>query len=167
MNPRLAIIAASVLAVAVAAVLSCGRSAVAAVACPAPAAVCDDLLQQQQSIEAAFLAASGVDDGDAAIREAAGECAVQLSRAALDGGCVEPCVELCRLHPCPVLDEAGAVDVDGDCVARCAVVVTESAGVDLDRALSRAAEDPGLCSCRGCGAPDDALCTVLFDCAAD
>ena len=166
MTPRLALIAASVLAVVVGA---CGRSAVPAVACPAPAAVCDDLLQQQQTVEAAFLAASGDDDGDATIRQAAGECAVQLSRAALDGGCVEPCVELCRLHPCPVLDETGAVDVDGDgdCAARCAVVVGENAGVDLDRALSRAAEDPGLCSCRGCGAPDDALCTALFDCAAD
>lgn len=165
MNQRLALIAA--VAVAVAAFGGCGRSAVPAVACPAPAAACDDLLEQQQGIEAAFLAASGDDDGDAAIRQAAGECAVQLSRAALEGGCVEPCVELCRLHPCPVLDEAGAVDVNGDCAARCAVVIGENAGVDLDRALSRAAEDPGLCSCRGCGAPDDALCTALFDCAAD
>ena len=167
MNPRLVLIAASILVVALAAVAACGRSAEPAVACPAPATVCDELLQQQQSIEAAFLAASSADDGDAAIRAAAGECAVQLSRAALDGGCVEPCVELCRLHPCPVLDEVGAVDVDGDCAARCAVVIGENAGVDLDRALSRAAEDPGLCSCRGCGAPDDALCTALFDCAAD
>jgi hypothetical protein len=164
-NQRLAlVIAAAVVAVAV--VGACGRSAEPAIACPAPAADCDDLLAQQQAIESAH-AAAAVEGGDAAVRVAAGECAVQLSRAALDGGCVEACVELCRLHPCPVLDESGAVDADGDCAARCGVVIGENAGIDLDRALARAAEDPGLCSCRGCGAPDDALCTALFDCATD
>jgi hypothetical protein len=162
---RLALVVASVL-VAATAVGACGRSAEPAVACPAPAAECDDLLAQQQAIEATY-AAAAVDDGDPAVRVAAGECAVLLSRAALDGGCVEACVELCRLHPCPVLDEAGAVDPAGDCPARCGVVVGENAGVDIRRAIARAAEDPGLCSCRGCGAPDDALCTALFDCATE
>jgi hypothetical protein len=156
----------TVVLVATAAIGACGRSAEPAVACPAPATDCDDLLAQQRAIESAYTAAA-VDGDDPAVRAAAGECAVLLSRAALDAGCVEACVELCRLHPCPILDDSGVVDDDGDCVARCGVVVAESAGVDLDRALSRAAQDPGLCSCRGCGAPDDALCTALFDCAAE
>lgn len=149
--------------------IACGRSTEPVVPCPAPAADCATLLQQQQAIEAAYTAASPVDDGvadpgDAAARQEAGECAVQLVRASLELGCVDRCVELCRLHPCSVLDEAGAVDVDGDCAARCGVVVAATP-VALDAAIIAAAEEPGQCTCRGCGAPDDALCTALFDCA--
>jgi hypothetical protein len=147
---------------------ACGRSAEPVVACPAPAADCATLLQQQTTVETAYGAALPVDDeddGDADARREAGECAAQLVQASLELGCVDRCVELCRLHPCPVLDEAGAVDVDGDCVARCGVVVGQSPAVAIDTAITRAAEEPGLCTCRGCGAPDDALCTGLFDCA--
>lgn len=150
--------------------LSCGRSAEPVVACPAPAADCATLLQQQQGIEARYAGAADDvdvnDELDAAVRQQAGECVVQLATASLDLGCVDRCVELCRLHPCPVLDDAGAVDATGDCAARCATVTAADATVDLDTAITRAAEEPGLCTCRGCGAPGDALCTSLFDCAA-
>jgi hypothetical protein len=143
---------------------SCGRSAESAVNCPAPAADCSELEEQQAAAEAAHAAAPA--DGEGAdVRRDAGECVALLVAEAVVGECVDPCAELCRLHPCPVLDADGVVDVDADCAARCAEVVEADGSVDLDTALARAAQEPAFCTCRGCGAPDDALCTGLFDCA--
>ncbi len=143
---------------------SCGRSAESTVGCPAPAATCPELAEQQAAAEAAR-AGAPADAGGAATRREAGECVAFLVSEAVEGECVEPCDELCRLHPCPVKDADGVVDVDADCAARCAEVIDDNPGVDLDTALARAAQEPTLCTCRGCGAPDDALCTALFDCA--
>jgi len=151
------------------ALTACGRSAEAVVGCPAPGDECAVVLEQQAGIEAVYAAAAV--DGDAAaaaVRAESGACIQALVARSLELGCVAPCGELCRLHPCPILSAEGAVVVgDTACVDRCAevsadVAVAQTLGVAIDRA----AEEPGLCTCRGCASPDDALCTQLFDCAA-
>ena len=166
--PRQIFLKPFVTCVVVAAMMACGRSAEPAVACPAPSDDCAVLLEQQAGIEAVYAGAAV--DGDsaaAAVRAESGECVQALVGRSLELGCVEPCAELCRLHPCPVLSAEGDIVVaDTACIDRCAevsadVAVAQSLGVAIDRA----AEEPGLCTCRGCASPDDALCTELFDCA--
>ena len=146
---------------------ACGRSAEPVVACPAPADDCVALLEQQARIETIYATAAGEGDTAAAVREESGACVQTLVDRALKLGCVEPCAELCRLHPCPVLSVDGVVVVeDGVCEARCAEVTADSAVAQtLTVAIDRAAAEPGLCTCRGCASRDDALCTELFDCA--
>lgn len=150
---------------------ACGRSAEPVVACPAPADDCVALLEQQAGIETIYAAAAGEGDTAAAVRDESGACVQTLVDRALQLGCVEPCAELCRLHPCPVLSVDGDVVVqdgveDGVCEARCAEVSADSAVAQtLAVAIDRAAAEPGFCTCRGCASRDDALCTELFDCA--
>ncbi len=135
------------------ALVSCGRSAAPLVACPAPADDCDALLEQQDTVEAAFAANAGQNgDGDAA-REAA-DCVALLTQVRLDQGCAEPCAELCRLHPCEA--PAGA-----DCTASCL-----DAGVAIDDVADAAvvvANTPGVCTCDVC-ADVQAVCDVSFVC---
>ncbi len=150
---------------------ACGRSAEPVVPCPAPADDCAALLDQQAAIEAIYAAAADEGDTAAAVREESGACAQTLVGRALQLGCVEPCAELCRLHPCPVLSVDGDVVVqdgveDGACETRCAEVAADGAVAQtLAVAIDRAAAEPGFCTCRGCASRDDALCTQLFDCA--
>jgi hypothetical protein len=157
-----------VASVVVTALMACGRSAEPVVACPAPSDDCAVLLEQQAGVEAVYAGAAV--DGDsaaAAVRAESGACVQVLVGRSLELGCVEPCAELCRLHPCPVLSAEGAIVVgDTACIDRCAEVSADVAvGQSLGVAIDRAAEEPGLCTCRGCASPDDALCTGLFDCA--
>ena len=85
----------------------------------------------------------------------------------IDGACVEPCGELCRLHPCVILDAGGARQDTAGCGARCLELVADQsiAAADLKVAIEKAAENPGFCTCRACLVEDDAFCTQLFDCA--
>lgn len=152
--------------------LSCGRSAVPEVACPALADDCDGLARQAAALEAAYQdAVAGSSDeaaveATAAARAEAGQCRQLIADAQLDGACIEVCPELCRLHPCGVLDADGARQDPGACADRCAEL--DDAGAfaptDLETAVVKAAEDPGFCTCRACTSADDALCTQLFDC---
>ena len=105
---------------------ACGRSAESEVGCPAPAASCPDLAEQQAAAEAAH-AGAAADASGAAVRREAGECVAALVAEAVVGQCVDACDELCRLHPCPVKGADGAVDVDADCAARCAEVIADNA----------------------------------------
>ena len=154
---------------------ACGRSAEPAFACPQPAADCGDLEEQQTAIEAAFTAAADRNSDpeiavakDAVEMEEASQCEQLLVEQSLDLQCYDDvCAELCRLHPCFVLDDAGELDEPAACGARCTTLVDEGAvaAADLEVALLKAAENPGFCTCRACTAAADALCTRLFDCA--
>jgi len=149
---------------------ACGRTPEPRVACPAPADDCATLLEQQQQSEAIYIdnAVRGQDVGAAERREA-GVCVQLLTDRVLDLGCAAPCDELCRLHPCAVLDESGARLETSACVERCTALVGDQSIVadDLAVAVDKAAENPGFCTCRACVSEDDALCTQLFDCAID
>ena len=146
-------------------VFGCGRSAPPLVACPEPADACDDLIAQQRSIEDVYVGAAD----DAALRDEAAQCTQLLVEVSLDRECVDGCSELCRLHPCAVVDDDGNRFDPAACAARCAALADEGAIDDdaLDEAIAHAAEAPGFCTCRACTAADDALCTRLFDCAID
>jgi hypothetical protein len=148
--------------------VACGRTPEPAVPCPAPADTCDDVLAQQAELEAVYGAAAseGPAEGTAARRESAA-CVQLLTNRALDLGCVDSCAELCRLHPCAVLDDAGNRQPSSACADRCtALVADQSIVVDnLPFAVEKAADNPGFCTCRACITADDAFCTQLFDCA--
>lgn len=148
------------------AVVACGRSAEEAFACPAVGDDCAAIANAQQSAEAAYAVAADARDADQ--MDATAQCVQQHVDAAVDGACVDRCDELCRLHPCNVLDEAGAPASTAQCPARCATLRADGAfsNDDLDLAVFKAAENPGFCTCRACTAFDDALCTQLFTCAA-
>ena len=144
---------------------ACGRSAEETYACPALGDDCSAIADAQESAEAAY--ASAADDKDAEQMDAAAQCVQLHVDAAVDGACVDRCDELCRLHPCNVLDGDGAAVATSACPARCAALHDDGAfsNDDLDVAVFKAAENPGFCTCRACTAFDDALCTQLFDCA--
>jgi hypothetical protein len=148
-------------------VAGCGRTAEPAYPCPFVPADCATLLSVQATVEADFAAA--VAAGDVARREEAGQCAQLMTDALVDGNCAPRCALLCRLHPCP--SPAAAADDATTCPARCEALVASGA-VDnptLDDAVFHAAEAPGFCTCRGCGAndqPSPAVCAELFACTA-
>ncbi len=158
----------SSLVVSVVVLAGCGRTPEPVVPCPAPADACDDLLQQQADLEAIYEDASddGKDKGVAERRESAA-CLQLITDRLIDGACVEPCGELCRLHPCVILDAGGARQDTAGCGARCLELVADQsiAAADLKVAIEKAAENPGFCTCRACLVEDDAFCTQLFDCA--
>ncbi len=143
---------------------ACGRSAEPLLACPQPAAECKDLIAQQSTVEAVF---AGADDADVDLRDEAAQCTQLLVEVSLDQQCVEGCAELCRLHPCAVVDDAGGRFDPSTCKQRCEDL--QDAGdivdADLDAVVVKAAEAPGFCTCRACTAADDVFCTRLFDCA--
>ena len=149
---------------------ACGRTPEPVVPCPAPADDCVALLEQQQQSEAVYIdnAVRGADEGTAERREAAA-CVQLLTDRVLELACAPACEELCRLHPCGVLDEAGVRVSPSACVPRCEALVADQSIVadDLDIAVDKAAENPGFCTCRACVSEDDALCTQLFDCAIE
>jgi hypothetical protein len=148
--------------------VGCGRTPEPVVACPAPAESCDDLLVQQAELEAVYVdaASQGSDVGAAARRESAG-CVQLLTNHLLDLGCVDRCDELCRLHPCAVLDDNGNRLAPTACPERCNALLDDQSLVadDLPLVIDKAAENPGFCTCRACVSEDDAFCTQLFDCA--
>ncbi len=148
--------------------VACGRTPEPVVACPAPADDCPTLLQQQQELESVYIdfAVRGADEGATQRREAAG-CGQLLTDRVVNLGCVQPCAELCRLHPCGVLDDDGTRVSPSNCPARCEALVADQSIVadDLAIAIGKAAENPGFCTCRACISEDDSLCTQLFDCA--
>lgn len=146
---------------------ACGRSAEEPYACPAIGEDCAAIARAQQDAEAAY--AEAASDKDAEQMDATAQCVQLQVDASVDGACVDRCDELCRLHPCNVLDDTGAAVSTSACPGRCAAL--REAGSfsddDLDLAVFKAAENPGFCTCRGCTAFDDALCTQLFDCAIE
>lgn len=146
-------------------IASCGRSADPLVPCPQPDDDCEKLVEQQQDVEAVFAAAG--DDAD--VREEAAQCVQLFVEVSLDRQCVAGCDELCRLHPCAIVDDDGNRFDPSTCPDRCAALEEEGAIDDaaLDIAAVNAAENPGFCTCRACTAADDALCTRLFDCAIE
>lgn len=146
-------------------VAACGRSAEPLFACPQPSDECAELLSDQAAVEVAYADAALA--LDAALMDESSQCAQLFVEQSLDQQCVEACAELCRLHPCVIVDDEGGRFDPSTCVARCDELVKEGAVVaaDLDAATVKAAENPGFCSCRACTAQDDALCTRLFDCA--
>ena len=150
-------------------VAGCGRTAEPVVPCAALVDDCDGLLEQQASLEAIYAASDPSVAADAQARLEAGQCLQLVEDALLDGDCVEVCPELCRLHPCGILDAEGVRQAPSTCADRCTDLVDAGtvAADDLSIAIEKAAEDPGFCTCRACTSPDDALCTQLFDCAVD
>jgi hypothetical protein len=148
--------------------VACGRTPEPVVACPAPADTCDDLLVQQAELEALYIdaATQGADVGAKTRRESAA-CLQLLTNHLLDLDCVDSCEELCRLHPCAVLDDNGVRLAPSSCPERCAALVANQSLVadDLPLVIDKAAENPGFCTCRACVSEDDAFCTQLFDCA--
>jgi hypothetical protein len=147
------------------ALVACGRTGESAHPCPAVGTDCTSLGTALASAERAYADATERRDGVA--MDDAAQCVQVHVDAAVDATCVERCAELCRLHPCDVLDDAGVALGPAECAGRCATLRDSGAfdNDDLDLALFKAAENPGLCSCRACTAFDDALCTRLFDCA--
>lgn len=143
---------------------ACGRTADPKVACPQPSADCAELVLQQAGVEGVY--ATATDDEDTAVMDEAGQCVQLFVEASLDQECVEGCAELCRLHPCGVVDNDGNRQAPSACPDRCEELFDEGAFSDaeLEVAAVKAGENPGLCSCRACTAVDDALCTRLFDC---
>ena len=101
------------------------------------------------------------------LRQRPDQLQVGRRRQPLDLGCVDSCEELCRLHPCAVLDDNGAPLAPSSCPERCAALVADQSLVpaDLPLVIDKAAENPGFCTCRACVSEDDAFCTQLFDCA--
>lgn len=148
----------------------CGRTPEPVVVCPAPADTCDALLAQQSELEVVYIdaATQGPDVGARARRESA-SCVQLLTNHLLDLGCVDSCGELCRLHPCAVLDDAGNRLAPSACPERCEALLADQSLVDADlrMAIDKAAENPGFCTCRACVSEDDAFCTQLFDCAIE
>jgi hypothetical protein len=148
--------------------VGCGRTPEPVVPCPAPADTCDDLLLQQAELEAIYIdaATEGPDVGVDVRRESA-SCVQLLTNHLLDLGCVDRCEELCRLHPCTVLDDDGKRLASSACPERCSDLLAEQSLVadDLVMVIDKAAENPGFCTCRACLSDDDAFCTQLFDCA--
>ncbi len=146
---------------------ACGRSAEQPYACPAVGDDCATIVDAQKDAEAAYADAASARDPEQ--MDATAQCVQVHVDAAVDGACVDRCGELCRLHPCNVLDDSGAPVSTSACPARCAALRDDGAFTDddLDVAVFKAAENPGFCTCRGCTAYDDALCTQLFDCAVD
>ena len=144
---------------------SCGRSAEPIFPCPQPAADCKALIEQQTLVEGAFTSAAAAQDP--VLMNESSECVQFFVEQSLDLQCVDSCVELCRLHPCTVVDDDGQRFDPSACADRCQVLADEGAIVanDFNIATAKAAENPGFCTCRACTAPDDALCTRLFDCA--
>lgn len=148
--------------------VACGRTPEPLVPCPAPADDCPALLEQQQQSEAVYIdnAVRGEGSGAPQRREAAA-CVQLLTDRVLELSCAPACDELCRLHPCGVVNDAGVRVSPSACVPRCEALVADQSIVadDLEIAVDKAAENPGFCTCRACVNEDDALCTVLFDCA--
>jgi sorbitol-specific phosphotransferase system component IIBC len=143
----------------------CGRTAEPRFACPALPSDCDALLAVQAEVEGAYAAAANAKDVDTMDEAAA--CAQLFTDAVIDGACTARCDELCRLHPCNIEVGDGSVAGPAACPARCSALSGDGIVNDaaLDVALFKAAENPGFCTCRACTAPDDALCTALFNCA--
>jgi hypothetical protein len=144
---------------------ACGRSAETSFVCQATDDACEAITAAQSDAEAAYAAAA--DARDPELMDVTAQCVQVHVDAAVDGACVDRCEELCRLHPCDVLDGAGAAVSSAACPERCAALRDDGAfsDDDLDLAVFKAAENPGFCTCRACTAFDDALCTQLFDCA--
>lgn len=161
----LKVLSLTVVVAAVLAVVGCGRSAAPQVVCPQPATDCAALVEQQAGVEADHAAAAAA--GDADVMDEAAQCTQLFVETSLDRQCVDPCDELCRLHPCAIVDDDGTRFDPSTCPARCGALVDEGAiaAADLDVAAVKAAENPGFCTCRACTAVDDALCTRLFACA--
>lgn len=152
------------------ALAACGRSATPTVPCPAPADDCAALLEQQAGLEAVYADASddGADVGVEVRRDSAA-CLQLVTDRVVDLGCAAPCDELCRLHPCAVLDDDGNRQAASACPARCEALLEDQSIVaaDLPLVIDKAAENPGFCTCRACVTDDDAFCTQLFDCAIE
>ncbi|MDP2341037.1 MAG: hypothetical protein Q8O67_08770 [Deltaproteobacteria bacterium] len=148
-------------------VVGCGRSAEPIVACPQPSAECEELLDQQRDLELIYANAAKPDVADGVTMDESSQCVQVFVEQSLDLQCVKGCDELCRLHPCVIVDDDGGRFDPSTCVARCEFLVERGdvAAADLDEATVKAGENPGFCSCRACTAEDDALCTKLFDCA--
>jgi hypothetical protein len=144
---------------------ACGRSSSTTFPCPAVGDDCAAIAAAQADAEAAYERAAAAKDG-AAMDESA-QCVQLHVDAAIDAACVDHCDELCRLHPCDVLDKDGTGLAPSACPVRCAALLGDGAfdEDDLDVAVFKAAENPGFCTCRACTVFDDALCTRLFDCA--
>ena len=85
-----------------------------------------------------------------------GNCSARLALSELDRCDLDPCSEICRLHPAPVL-------ASESCAERCEQLKSELS-VDLRGIVEAAAKTPGVPTCDICSQATFSFCAQMWGC---